>query len=164
MVYMANCGGSCSSANSNSLNWFKIAETGLISGNWPSGEWGTGQVLKTLKYTSKIPASLAPGEYMIRHELLAIHQANTPQLCVALIIMSGICVDVINSYPECAQLKVTGSGSATPPASSTVKFPGGYSASDPSININIYSADATSQTTYKVPGPGKLIFSEGGSR
>ncbi|EEB87676.1 hypothetical protein MPER_14902, partial [Moniliophthora perniciosa FA553] len=26
-VYMASCGGSCASANSNSLKWFKIAET-----------------------------------------------------------------------------------------------------------------------------------------
>lgn len=67
------------------------------------------------------------------------------------------------SYPECAQLKVTGSGTKTPPSSSTVKFPGGYSASDPSININIYSSTASSQTTYKVPGPGKYLcylFSE----
>lgn len=82
MVYMASCGGSCSSQNSANLNWFKIAETGLVSGNWPTGVWGTGQVQNTLKYTTKIPAALAPGEYMIRHELLAIHQANTPQLYV----------------------------------------------------------------------------------
>lgn len=66
MVYMASCGGSCSSANSASLSWFKIAETGLVSGNWPTGVWGTGQVENTLKYTSTIPAALAPGEYMIR--------------------------------------------------------------------------------------------------
>ena len=28
MVYMANCNGPCSSVNSNSLEWFKIAQTG----------------------------------------------------------------------------------------------------------------------------------------
>lgn len=28
MVYMASCGGACASANSASLKWFKIAQTG----------------------------------------------------------------------------------------------------------------------------------------
>lgn len=31
---------------------------------------------------------------------------------------------------------------------------GGYSASDPSININIYDATTAAKTTYTVPGPG----------
>jgi cellulase len=136
MVYMAKCPGSCTSANSASLDWFKIAETGLISGNLPSGSWGTGQVQNTLQYSATIPKALADGEYMIRHELLALHQANTPQF-----------------YPECAQLKVTGGGGKVPGSGSTIKLPGGYSASDPSININIYTADAANTYTYKVPGP-----------
>jgi lytic cellulose monooxygenase (C1-hydroxylating) len=66
MVYMASCGGSCSSANSASLNWFKISELGLISGTQMNGNWGTGEVMKSLSYTTKIPANLAPGEYLIR--------------------------------------------------------------------------------------------------
>ncbi|KAF8648427.1 hypothetical protein AX16_006290 [Volvariella volvacea WC 439] len=135
-VWMARCNGSCTSTNSNSLSWFKIAETGLISGNLPNGQWGTGQVMNTLSYTATIPASLAAGEYLIRHELLALHQANTPQF-----------------YPECAQLIVTGGGGKTPPSNYLVRFPGGYSASDPSININIYTAEASNTYTYKVPGP-----------
>ncbi|KAF4604609.1 hypothetical protein EYR40_003383 [Pleurotus pulmonarius] len=136
MVYMAKCPGACTAANSATLDWFKIAETGLISGTLPSGVWGTGQVMDTLSYTTSIPAALAPGEYLIRHELLALHQANTPQF-----------------YPECAQLTITGSGTKTPSGSYLVKFPGGYSASDPSIDINIYTTEAASTTTYKVPGP-----------
>ncbi|TFK71510.1 cellulose-growth-specific protein [Pluteus cervinus] len=136
IVYMAKCPSTCTSANSNSLSWFKIYEHGLLSGNLPNGAWGTGEVLKTLTVTSTIPASLAAGEYLIRHELLAVHQANTPQF-----------------YPECAQLIVTGGGGKTPAGQYLVKFPGGYSASDPSININIYSAEAANTTTYKVPGP-----------
>lgn len=71
---------------------------------------------------------------MIRHELLAIHTSNQPQF-----------------YPECAQVTVTGGGSGSP--SPTVKFPGGYSASDPSINIDIYSNANANVTTYKIPGP-----------
>jgi hypothetical protein len=47
MVYMASCGGSCSSVNSASLNWFKISERGLISGTQMAGSWGTGEVMKS---------------------------------------------------------------------------------------------------------------------
>jgi hypothetical protein len=37
-------------------------------------------------------------------------------------------------------------------------FPaGGYSNSDPSININIYSSAGQTATTYKVPGPRKFL-------
>ncbi len=72
MVYMASCGaGSCTSANTASLKWFKIAETGLISGTLYNGTWGLGDVMKSLKYDAVIPASLAPGEYMIRVNLLS---------------------------------------------------------------------------------------------
>ncbi|KAF9026038.1 cellulose-growth-specific protein [Hymenopellis radicata] len=136
MVYMASCGGACTSVNTASLKWFKIAQTGLISGTLYNGTWGLGDVMKSLKYDAVIPASLAPGQYMIRHELLALHQANTPQF-----------------YPECAQLSITGSGSQTPSGSYLVSFPGAYSMSDPGVNINIYSNDAQTTSNYTVPGP-----------
>ncbi|KAF9533993.1 cellulose-growth-specific protein [Crepidotus variabilis] len=136
MVYMAKCPSTCSTANSNSLDWFKIDEKGLISGNLPNGQWGTALVMKDLAWTSTIPASLAAGEYLIRHELLALHQANTPQF-----------------YPECGQLKVTGGGGKVPGSGYTVKFPGGYGANDPGVNINIYATESQTITTYKVPGP-----------
>ncbi|KAG5637950.1 hypothetical protein H0H81_002478 [Sphagnurus paluster] len=136
MVYMAKCAGTCTSNNSNSLQWFKIAQTGLVSGNLPNGVWGTAQVQNTLQYTSTIPASLAAGEYLIRHELLALHQANTPQF-----------------YPECAQLTVTGGGGKTPSGSYLVKFPGAYTMSSPGVNVNIYTAEAANTYTYTVPGP-----------
>ncbi|KAF5326685.1 hypothetical protein D9619_003963 [Psilocybe cf. subviscida] len=137
MVYMAKCPGACSSANSASLDWFKISERGLISGTLAKGSWGNGEIMKTLAYTTTIPSALAAGNYLIRHELLALHQANTPQF-----------------YPECAQLIVTGGGGKLPSSSQTVRFPGGYGANDPGVNVNIYSAEAASITTYKVPGPG----------
>ncbi|ESK89694.1 glycoside hydrolase family 61 protein [Moniliophthora roreri MCA 2997] len=135
-VYMASCGGSCASANSNSLKWFKIAETGLKSGTVGNGVWGNTDVMNTLKYTTTIPKALADGEYLIRHELLALHQANTPQF-----------------YPECGQLKVTGGGGKTPSGSYLVSLPGAFSMSDPGVNINIYDASQQTNTVYKVPGP-----------
>lgn len=89
---------------------FKIDELGLISGNLPNGQWAQGKLITdNYSWTSTIPASLAPGEYFIRHELLAIHTSNQPQF-----------------YPECAQLVITGSGSATPSGQYLAKLPGAY--------------------------------------
>ncbi|KAJ2924812.1 hypothetical protein H1R20_g12294, partial [Candolleomyces eurysporus] len=136
MVYMAKCPGTCTSANSNSLEWFKIAETGLISGTLAKGQWGNGVIMKDLAYTVTIPSQLADGEYLIRHELLALHQANTPQF-----------------YPECAQLILTGGGGVNPPSRFKVRFPGAYSMTDPGVRVDIYSQQAPSITTYQIPGP-----------
>ncbi|TDL19445.1 glycoside hydrolase [Rickenella mellea] len=132
MVYMANCGGDCTNVNPASLNFFKINESGLLSGTVANGQWGSGlMVQQNSSWTVTIPKSLPNGNYMIRHETLAIHTANQPQF-----------------YPECAQLTVIGGANGKP--GPTVKFPGGYSATDPSINIDVYSSTAT---TYIVPGP-----------
>lgn len=128
MVYMANCGGPCSSANPASLNWFKINESGLLSGTVTDGFWGNGQMIaQNSSWTVTIPKSLPTGQYMLRHETLAIHTANQPQF-----------------YMQCAQLQVTGGGNGTP--GPTVKFPGAYNQNDPSINIDVYTSTAT---TYK---------------
>ncbi|KAI0047782.1 lytic polysaccharide monooxygenase [Auriscalpium vulgare] len=137
LVYMANCGGSCSSASTSSLNWFKIDQAGLISGNLVNGTWGMGElVANNNSWTSTIPSSLAAGNYIIRHELLAIHTSNQPQF-----------------YPECAQLVLTGGGSGSPSGSYLVKFPGAYKMSDPGVGIDIYSQEST--TNYTIPGPAK---------
>ncbi|KAI0762086.1 glycoside hydrolase [Trametes elegans] len=135
MVYMANCNGACTSATPSSLSWFKINEVGLISGTVADGKWGQGELVdNNSSWTVTIPSSLAPGEYFIRHELLSIHTSNQPQF-----------------YPECAQLKITGGGSAQPSGSYLVKFPGAYKMSDPGIDIDVYSQ--TGVTTYTIPGP-----------
>lgn len=48
---------------------------------------------------------------------------------------------------ECAQLNVTGGGSASPP---TVSFPGAYKGTDPGIKFQLYYP---TPTTYVIPGP-----------
>jgi hypothetical protein len=58
---------------------FKIDHQGLVSGTQNAGKWAGDQIVDTLVWTSTIPASLAPGEYLIRHELLALHQRDNPQ-------------------------------------------------------------------------------------
>jgi hypothetical protein len=57
----------------------KIDQEGLVSGTENAGVWAGDTILDTLLWTSTIPASLAPGNYLIRHELIAVHQANNPQ-------------------------------------------------------------------------------------
>ncbi|KAK7692771.1 hypothetical protein QCA50_004404 [Cerrena zonata] len=135
MVYMANCNGACTTANTASLNWFKIEEAGLISGTVDKGTWAQGQLItNNNSWTTTIPASLAPGEYMLRHELLSIHTPNQPQF-----------------YPNCAQLKLTGGGSAQPSGSYLVKLPGAYKASDPGVTLDVYNHPTW--TNYTIPGP-----------
>ncbi|KAF2743415.1 carbohydrate-binding module family 1 protein [Sporormia fimetaria CBS 119925] len=137
MVYMAKCPSSgCNSWDGSGKVWFKIDHEGLISGTQNAGIWAGDAIVDTLVWESTIPASLAPGEYLIRHDLLALHQRNNPQF-----------------YPECAQLTVTGNGDTVPPSSILVSFPGAYSASDPGVDFNIDGEAAKVATSYPIPGP-----------
>ncbi|QRV94473.1 glycoside hydrolase family 61 protein [Ceratobasidium sp. AG-Ba] len=136
-VYLAACPSSgCTGVSSSSVSWFKIAEQGLISGTVGKGQWANGLLMKNLSWTTKIPSNLKAGYYLIRWETLALHQANTPQF-----------------YPECAQLQVTGGGSAFPTSQYLVKIPGAWGASDPGVKVDIYGTAAQTQTTYTIPGP-----------
>lgn len=65
-VYMARCPASCSTFDGSGAVWFKIDEAGLLSGTVNKGSWGNGVILSTLRWTTTIPATLAPGNYLIR--------------------------------------------------------------------------------------------------
>ncbi|KAF2824369.1 hypothetical protein CC86DRAFT_354362 [Ophiobolus disseminans] len=136
LVYMAKCPGSCDGFAGAGQIWFKIDHAGLVSGTQNAGIWAGDAIVDKLTWTSTIPATLAPGNYLIRHELLALHQANNPQF-----------------YPECAQFEVTGAGTVAPPAAALVSFPGAYTGKEPGIAFNIDSPDAMKATTYPIPGP-----------
>jgi len=56
-----------------------------------------------------IPATLKPGLYIVRHEILSIHIANRAQF-----------------YPECAHLNITGNGTGFPSENYLARFPGAY--------------------------------------
>ncbi|RDL32068.1 Cel1 protein [Venustampulla echinocandica] len=133
MVWMYKCSGAFTACDGSGKNWFKIDQMGMTAPPLTGRSWGTAIVMKDLAWTSTIPAKLAAGNYLIRHELLALHQSNTPQF-----------------YAECAQLVVTGSGTETPSGSFLATIPGYASQNDPGIMIDIYSSTAT---TYTCPGP-----------
>jgi hypothetical protein len=68
----------------------KIDQEGLVSGTQNAGKWAGDSIMDTLTWTSTIPASLAPGNYLIRHELIAVHQANNPQCTLPRLILKTI--------------------------------------------------------------------------
>jgi len=74
MVWMYPCNGEFTACTGKEARWFKIDQLGLYGKSLPSEDWGTAIVLKTNKWTSRIPSNLKPGNYLIRHELLALHQ------------------------------------------------------------------------------------------
>jgi hypothetical protein len=71
-VWMAECKGECSSWGSPAEGeWFKIYQSGLVSGTIGHGKWGTNEMIdKGFSLTVKIPATLKPGNYLIRHETI----------------------------------------------------------------------------------------------
>ncbi|KAJ6564991.1 glycoside hydrolase family 61 protein [Mycena vulgaris] len=101
---------------STSAVWFKVAQTGKTA----AGLWAATSLLTASNsvYSFTIPAKLKAGQYIIRHEIIALHSAYT---------YPGAQV-----YPSCIQVQVTGSGTAVPPASALVAFPGKSLHSTPS--------------------------------
>lgn len=131
MTYLAKCPNTdCTTADPTTLNWFKINHAGLSDGTWASDTL----IANNNTWTVTIPSDIAPGPYLVRHELLALHSASN--------------ANGAQFYPMCANLKITGTGSAVP--TDTVKFPGAYSPTDPGILINIFYPVVTS---YTIPGP-----------
>jgi hypothetical protein len=119
MVWLFKCAGDFASCDGSGKGWFKIDQMGMWGSVLDSNNWATAIVVKNLKWSSAIPKNLASGNYLIRHELLALHQANTPQF-----------------YPECAQLVVSGGGTAAPPAEFLFSIPGYAPQTDAGIAVS----------------------------
>lgn len=115
-----------------------------------------------------IPSDIAPGNYVIRHEIIALHSAGQE--------------NGAQSYPQCKffspskekttnsqltptflffnftglNIVVTSSGSATPEGTLGTAL---YTSTDPGIVTNIY----TSPVTYEMPGPALYAGAGAGS-
>ncbi|THH05219.1 hypothetical protein EW145_g4961 [Phellinidium pouzarii] len=101
--------------------WFKVAEAGKTA----AGLWASTDILTENDsiYTFTVPTSLKPGQYIIRHEIIALQSAY---------VYPGA-----QFYPSCIQLEITGSGSAFP--TSFVSFPGAYTPDTPGIAFDVYT-------------------------
>jgi len=86
------------------------------------------------KWTFQVPYDLKAGEYVLRHEILALH--------------GGWDTNGAQAYPQCINLRVTGSGNTEIKGGgrSPATF---YGAEDLGIHINVYSG----LTQYPFPGP-----------
>ncbi|XXG94299.1 hypothetical protein Hte_000553 [Hypoxylon texense] len=114
-----------------SSSWFKIFELGYDSA---TKTWGNDLLNKNCgKQDVTIPSDIAPGDYLLRAETIALHTASQ--------------AGGAQFYMTCYQLTVTGGGSANPTG---VKFPGAYSASDPGIKVDIWG---NGFSEYTIPGP-----------
>ncbi|OQE16631.1 hypothetical protein PENSTE_c023G08918 [Penicillium steckii] len=133
ITYLASCNGDCSSVDKTKLEFFKIDAVGLIDGSNVPGNWGTDKLIKAgNRWTVTIPDSIAAGEYVMRHEIIALHSAGTK--------------DQAQFYPQCLNLKVTGGGSDKPDGTLGEKL---YTDTDKGILVDIYS----SLSNYVMPGP-----------
>ena len=126
-----------------SSEFFKIYEN-----TWKKAEgstqgdndyWGT----KDLNYNCgkldfTIPEDIAPGDYLLRAEAIALHAASA----------SG----GAQHYVTCYQLTVTGDGTATPAG---VKFPEAYSKTGEGLGFSIH-ADLS-----EYPAPGPALYARG---
>ncbi|KAH8591280.1 glycoside hydrolase family 61 protein [Bisporella sp. PMI_857] len=133
ITYMAKCptAGCSTYLPGTSAVWFKVHQAGRTG---TSNVWGTTPLMKAGGvYSFTIPSCLSAGQYIVRHELIALHASYT--------------YPGAQFYPSCIQIQVTGSGTSTGP-SSKVAFPGAYKGTDPGITYDAYTAQ-----TYTVPGP-----------
>ncbi|KAK3393939.1 glycosyl hydrolase family 61-domain-containing protein [Podospora didyma] len=135
-IYMSKAPGTAASYDGSGA-WFKIYDWG------PTFSGGSSSWTLEGSYSFAIPACIPNGDYLLRIQSLAIHNpwpAGIPQF-----------------YVSCAQITVTGGGSATP--GPTALIPGAFKATDPGYTVNIYS----NFNNYTVPGPAVWSCGSAGS-
>ncbi|KAF2671155.1 glycoside hydrolase [Microthyrium microscopicum] len=136
MDYMAKCTGSdnCASFKGDSGPvWVKIDQAGYdtkLNPPWASDRLGR----QNATWTTTIPKSLAPGDYLLRHEILGLHVAGKRMGA--------------QFYPTCVQIKLTSSGTANPKG---IALPGAYQPDDKGILVELWRVNQ-GQVQYTPPG------------
>ncbi|EJD06723.1 glycoside hydrolase family 61 protein [Fomitiporia mediterranea MF3/22] len=123
-IYLGQAPGAAADWDGSGESWFKIAEWGATFNPFTFTDYGASQL------TATIPSDVAPGQYLVRIEQIGLHVVDAPQW-----------------YISCAQINITGGGSANP---SKVSIPGYVSPDDPGLTVDIYDPVPTA---YTVPGP-----------
>ncbi|KAI1341148.1 putative endo-1,4-beta-glucanase [Xylariaceae sp. FL0016] len=133
--YLASCGDAgCEAVDKNALRLFKISEAGLIDGAEAPGTWATDQLIaNNNSWVVEVPPQLRPGFYVLRTEIIALHNASH--------------AIGAQNYPQCVNLQVEGGGTVLPSGG----LPGQalYDPDDESMHLDIYAG----VSTYRIPGP-----------
>ncbi|CAN8102042.1 unnamed protein product [Discula destructiva] len=116
--------------------WTKIQESGYDA---TTKTWAIDRLKSNSgKADFTLPANMAAGKYIVRQEIIALHEADA-------------CYDGVSRgaqfYPACVQFEITGSGTAVPDQG--FDFNAAYSCQVPGIKFNLYSPF----TDYPIPGP-----------
>jgi lytic cellulose monooxygenase (C1-hydroxylating) len=129
LTYLAPCPGDCTKVDKGVLKWTKIEERGYDGGQWATDVMMTGNK----KSFVRIPNGLKAGAYVLRHEAIALHTAQSQEA---------------QFYPQCVNLKVTGSGTALP----SYGVPGTriYQPREAGLIFDLYNQPHSS---YTMPGP-----------
>ncbi|KAF2665381.1 hypothetical protein BT63DRAFT_63268 [Microthyrium microscopicum] len=121
------------------VDFFKIYEDGYDT---KTHEFGSQRLYaNNMTGTVQIPSNLKAGDYIMRHELVALHYAKKemgPEF-----------------YISCLNVKVLGDGTAEPKKEDLVRFPGAYKPDDPYLAFDLHHHE----NKYIVPGP-KLFQAE----
>ena len=138
LSYLANAGDDFANVDKENLQFVKIDEAGLIhndtdKNNQPVGYYAADKLIDDgYKWPVQIPEYTAPGNYVLRHELIALMGAKNEGHA--------------QHYPQCINIKVTRGGND--PITSGVRAKDLYQPTDPGIQINIYR-----DLNYQIPGP-----------
>ncbi|KAK5651313.1 hypothetical protein OQA88_12609 [Cercophora sp. LCS_1] len=135
-------------------SFVKIFEKGKYEqpeAKFSPGKWAITSELKANNglMNVRIPAGLKAGHYLLRAELIALHEGDAA--------FDKNPIRGAQFYPNCVQLEVEGDGTVALPQG--VSFPGAYKVNDPGILHDVYCSTKTTSllapctTEYKIPGP-----------
>lgn len=131
------------SVDKTTLSWVKIQEAGVISGSNP-GSWASDEILaNNLAWEITIPEGTPAGNYVLRHEIIALHSANQ--------------ANGAQNYPQCVNIQVTGGSGSFPSGTAGTSL---YTADEEGILFNIYQ----DFSSYPIPGPALGFSSSGASQ
>jgi hypothetical protein len=105
--------------------------------------WYQDRIRAGLPVSFKVPKNLQNGDYLFRHEIIALHVAMDRGA---------------EYYPSCTQVRVTGGSNASlrSQGADFAKFPGEYNPNHPGLRINVFNNNLNAKN-YKMPGPAKFV-------
>jgi len=128
ITYVAPYTGDILAVDKTALKWTKIQADGYNDGKWAAVE----MIAQNNTWPVTVPSTLAAGKYVFRHEIIALHSAGA---------LNGA-----QSYPQCLNIEVTGSGTEKPDGVVGTSL---YKADEDGIIFNINNG----VTAYPIPGP-----------